>query len=276
MKKIMPLLFAGALAFCSYLGCKSKPVSNFEPESYRTLKEIPNYVYPDCSTPIRTIRTIAEAFQIEDSTILDKTMALEKEENWSWKACFDAMSQNPGNSFFDITEYKVIPTAEICSLPEFKHYAKTLEKNIAFVTAMPPLEIRGSVGKIQPFYILKQNNGFVLEMTGDNFFRDFTEVLFDLTHAKEDISEELTKRKLGKKELKELLGRHLDHFYSPDSFGNEISWSFYRFNIDNTSNEILVYSVGPDKKDNKGKIIYDPANGLTSEGDIVVQIPMKK
>lgn len=31
-----------------------------------------------------------------------------------------------------------------------------------------------------------------------------------------------------------------------------------------------IYSVGPDKKDNNGEVLYDPTNGIISQGDIVV------
>ncbi len=38
--------------------------------------------------------------------------------------------------------------------------------------------------------------------------------------------------------------------------------------IINPYNFWMIYSVGPDKKDNEGSILYDPTNGILSSGDI--------
>ncbi|HOE64139.1 MAG TPA: hypothetical protein PKW18_04220 [Candidatus Sumerlaeota bacterium] len=37
-----------------------------------------------------------------------------------------------------------------------------------------------------------------------------------------------------------------------------------------------VYSIGPDKKDEKAAIAYDPTNGTTSAGDIFIEIPRER
>lgn len=34
-----------------------------------------------------------------------------------------------------------------------------------------------------------------------------------------------------------------------------------------------IYSIGPDQKDNKARITYDPTNGTISPGDIILRIP---
>ena len=35
---------------------------------------------------------------------------------------------------------------------------------------------------------------------------------------------------------------------------------------------LRIYSIGPDRADNRGNLIYHPANGLNSDGDIVMDI----
>lgn len=37
----------------------------------------------------------------------------------------------------------------------------------------------------------------------------------------------------------------------------------------------LIYSVGPDKNDQHGALVYDPTNGRISGGDILVRVPLK-
>lgn len=39
-----------------------------------------------------------------------------------------------------------------------------------------------------------------------------------------------------------------------------------------TPSEFTIYSFGPNKKDDSGKILYDPTNGTFSSGDIILQI----
>jgi hypothetical protein len=40
--------------------------------------------------------------------------------------------------------------------------------------------------------------------------------------------------------------------------------------------DLLVWSVGPDKKDDRGAVTYDPTNGSTSAGDVLLRIPAQR
>jgi|GEM_PF-1978766 len=46
--------------------------------------------------------------------------------------------------------------------------------------------------------------------------------------------------------------------------------------ISHSRDEFYVYSVGPDKKDNKVAISYDPTNGTITPGDIFIRIPRER
>lgn len=43
--------------------------------------------------------------------------------------------------------------------------------------------------------------------------------------------------------------------------------------LDETTSPTLVWSLGPDLKDQRGMINYDPSNGTWSEGDLVIRVP---
>jgi len=57
--------------------------------------------------------------------------------------------------------------------------------------------------------------------------------------------------------------------FPKDPFLEGCSLSFAR----TSSGEFLIYSVGPDKKDDKGAVSYDPMSGFEGKGDIVIRIP---
>ena len=57
--------------------------------------------------------------------------------------------------------------------------------------------------------------------------------------------------------------------FPKDPFLEGCSLSFAR----TSSGEFLIYSVGPDKKDDKGAVSYDPMSGFDGKGDIVIRIP---
>jgi hypothetical protein len=40
--------------------------------------------------------------------------------------------------------------------------------------------------------------------------------------------------------------------------------------------DFLLYSYGPDKSDNGGLLVYDPTNGVSSAGDILVRVPPRR
>lgn len=58
----------------------------------------------------------------------------------------------------------------------------------------------------------------------------------------------------------------------PDEFAEGKSLLFMRPSDD----EFIVYSVGPDKKDDKARFAYDPTNGFISTGDIFIKIPRER
>jgi hypothetical protein len=43
--------------------------------------------------------------------------------------------------------------------------------------------------------------------------------------------------------------------------------------VDTASSPTLFWSYGPDLQDQKGLIAYDPTNGMTSAGDIIIRVP---
>ena len=43
--------------------------------------------------------------------------------------------------------------------------------------------------------------------------------------------------------------------------------------VDTASSPTLIWSLGPDLKDQKGLLDYDPTNGAASAGDIVIRLP---
>ena len=57
-----------------------------------------------------------------------------------------------------------------------------------------------------------------------------------------------------------------------DSFANGKPLRF----IQPSDNEFVVYSIGPDKLDDKAKLAYDPSNGAISSGDIFIRIPRER
>ena len=44
------------------------------------------------------------------------------------------------------------------------------------------------------------------------------------------------------------------------------------FHYSNQSSEIVLYSFGPDTTDDHAQLLYDPTNGMMSQGDILVRL----
>jgi hypothetical protein len=57
-----------------------------------------------------------------------------------------------------------------------------------------------------------------------------------------------------------------------DAFDIKAHLKFLR----NPENQFFVYSIGPDEKDDKAAIYYDPTNGTISRGDIFIRIPRER
>ena len=59
------------------------------------------------------------------------------------------------------------------------------------------------------------------------------------------------------------------HYLTEDFSPGEVKARLEVQGIDALNTKWLVWSGGPDKKDNEGSLRYDPTNGTVSNGDII-------
>lgn len=146
-----------------------------------------------------------------------------------------------------------------------KNFQMVCEEKITNVILITPkrafIEVTPS-GPLGGYYLIKKNEKWVFNV----LYHHYLSVWRELKIISQQIKEFYERYEILPQDIEEIV-----QFYPEienrifDSFDDEKNP--YRFLI--SDGRWKLYSIGPDSKDDGGTILYNPADGLISEGDIV-------